>query len=49
MTRDLRARFFAFVFATTVTLGLLGAVDGYATAEPSPQMLAHVLKAAAKA
>lgn len=42
MTRSFRTQAVALALAAAVTLGMLGAINGYATAEPSPQLLAQV-------
>ncbi len=38
----------AFAFAALMTLAMLGSVNGYATAQPAPQLVAHVTQHAAQ-
>ncbi len=49
MTTRLSTQATAFAFAAFITLAMLGGVNGYATAQPSPQLVAHVMHNAANA
>ncbi len=48
MTRHLSTQVASFAFAAFMTLAMLGSVNGYATAQPAPQLVAHVTHAAAQ-
>jgi hypothetical protein len=48
MTRQLSIQVASFAFAAFMTLAMLGSVNGYATAQPSPQLVAHVTQSAAQ-
>ncbi len=48
MTTTTSTRATAFLFAAVMTLAMLGSVNGYATAQPAPQLVAHVTQHAAQ-
>ncbi len=48
MTRSTSTQVASFAFAALMTLAMLGSVNGYATAQPAPQLVAHVTQHAAQ-
>lgn len=48
MTHRLSTQVASFAFAAFMTLAMLGSVNGYATAQPAPQLVAHVMQHAAQ-
>lgn len=49
MTTRLSTQAASFAFAALMTLAMLGGVNGYATAQPAPHLVAHVMQAASGA